>query len=113
MSVELEAGPELDAAVAKACGWKFKIISKRCILSAAKVPASCDPIFAPSTSLDAAFEAAETVSLFKNHLLGRCVAHRRDWRIMERAGERNYIAVGPTAAVAICRAILKLKAANG
>lgn len=116
LSTELEAGPELDAAVAKAIGFDLPIYQhSECV--------ACSREFGwhPSTDLNAAFEAAERFiarrgtdyhgrpwqkKLFDRNILSHCDGK---WSVDQPGcGEFDSIAEGPTPAVAICRAIIKL-----
>lgn len=113
--METEAGPQMDLAVAKAVGFEARVIHDFARGAIVHIPTgrslagqSIMREFCPSVDANDAFEAADKFGLFRAHLLGRCPANPREWRIMESRGERNYIAIGPTAAVAICGAILKL-----
>lgn len=113
---ELEAGPELDAAVAKAVGRELPIYQRgECV--------ACGREFGwhPSTDFNAAFEAAgEFIARrgadyhgrpWQENLFDRNILSHWDgkWSVDEPGcGEFDSIATGPTPAVAICRAIVKL-----
>lgn len=108
---ELEAGPELDEAVAAACGMECRRSSVGgCVVD---YDNSAARKFHPSTDLNAAFEAAEKCGLFINEVPDLSLGHDTiEWVIVEN---RSYdeadltdYASGPTPAVAICRAIVKL-----
>jgi len=120
MSNELEAGPELDFAVGKAIGLDVEIATnfvddhgrydRVCVEN---IPGTgCGSgsfLFSPSTSLDAAFEAAEKVGLFRNceslHL------QFSGWSIIRTDIEGAWFTLGrgSTVPLAICRAILAFK----
>lgn len=112
MSSELEAGPELDAAVAKAIGWTPTLVGSNtrpgifCVIGDATVPRRLWGVFAPSTSLDAAFEAAEEVFLFDGLYLSFA---QHGYAIYESGSWEEEYAHGILPTLAICRAILKLK----
>ena len=116
MSVELEAGPELDAAVAKAIGIEGEMYDGEFFV---RLPGRMfRSEWRPSTDLNAAFEAAEKAELFGIE------THPRDpykhlsldfvvgmWRMgyLSANCAQETLAHATTPAVAICRAILKLK----
>lgn len=111
----LEAGPELDLAVAKACGievcqWSF---CPQFWFTGSK-------IFAPSTDLNDAFLAAESYRkgkdwpnfrLFEQYHLCR-PKYDENWAVcsIDVGGSHDYLDFGlhPTPCLAICAAILKL-----
>ncbi len=109
---ELEAGPELDAAVAKAVGLDVvnedkgdlqRIVFRkdnRDYFAAEKVVH-----WQPSRDLNAAFEAAEKCGLFETFMLCKFATR---WILVDESHNCPFgRADSPT--VAICRAILKLK----
>jgi hypothetical protein len=133
MSNELEAGPELDAAVARAIGvpshWFhdnavmcgcfdrdhfFRPRNERHSLNGIEVQ------WSPSTDLNAAFEAAEKCGLFvydpndESEPFLWFDRTRNAWCVSKYESGTHLIeswpsGAGTTPAVAICRAILKLK----
>ena len=125
---ELPVGPQLDAAVAKACGIEGYICDMRKVFLASGTPpawvsewlTSTIPLwrFAPSTDLNAAFEAAEKAGLFPDYFLWcKEVDDVKTWYVRGfgsgRAGGhvfgREIACDCTTPAEAICRAILELK----
>ena len=117
-TIELEAGPELDAAVAKAIGLTCRILEAPCadLRSRHRVCVNtgkpCWEPFEPSNDLNAAFEVAEKAGLFERYCLNKSPSGW-DFRIAcDEMCPPYLIEDCPTAAVAICRAILKLKAAK-
>jgi len=129
--VEIKPGPELDRAVAEAIGLKSATIRKaserdtlydHCYVSYRdweelrgidhqEYPQSDVPLrtFQPRVDLNAAFASAEKLGLFQQYAL-TCLVD--NWRITP-AVERPWfadpvLARAPTAALAICTAILKL-----
>lgn len=128
MTAQLEAGPELDKAVAKALGlsqpnWvhagyddsgaSFQVCLSCGFEHPVGVPHGCTLLEIPpySTDLNAAFEAAERAGLFhpSNHITL--------WRMpdgfrvaFDRPNGSAF--TRPTPALAICRAILALKAVS-
>jgi len=125
MSNELEAGPELDAAVAKAIGlsgtlhgdpvWAFIVDPRehRDLFGVERLTNSTwggDGLvgdnWSPSTDLNAAFEAAEKCP-------GSDSIHvEREPNLTWYANIGGSYECGPTACVAICRAILDLAPPN-
>ncbi len=99
---------ELDRRVAEATGWRH--IDDE---SNEGIPPKGDykyaPLPHPSTDLNAAFAAAEEVRLFDEWCLGLGL----EWEVMTEgdylAGREVFVSA-PTPALAICAAILKLKA---
>lgn len=110
MKTELEAGPELDAAVAEACGIEGIIGGMGFLVMSDPTPKGSFGyvMWQPSTDLNDAFEAAEKVGLFEKHYLFK----RGDaWCVTDLPAAAEWLdCSGPTPAVAICRAILKVKA---
>lgn len=122
---ELEASAELNRLVAEAvawnrqCDWEYTGLSDyeysvyRC-RNCGDVdlsdmgdgePQKCTPLC--STVLDAAFAAAESARLFESYVLAWVDGV---WRITPaRRFAHPVFAIGNTPALAICRAILKLK----
>jgi len=118
-SADLEAGPELDAAVAKKCGWEPSVREApfnkgvHCTLMDDEIPDALIPLgfFEPSTNLIAAFEAAEKCGLFDCCSLGRHTIGDRAWCVFTDDAEGDTVAEASTPALAISRAILKLESA--
>lgn len=115
MSTKLIPGPELDAAVAKACGiegtlMQFKSVGVLFVLTQGDL-ISVDERYAwqPSKDLNAAFEAAEKFGLFDGWMLYKAVAV---WGFQDAYDSplRNGDCVleAPTPALAICAAILEI-----
>lgn len=106
---EPQVGPEMDAAVARACGWRVKIFVGDLVLVDENNSLLTGVPFCPSTDLNSAFEAAEKAGLFDE---GRNLAKDgRIWFILQPDGfdPITYtVARGETAAECICRAILAL-----
>ena len=110
--VELEAGPEMDRAVAEAIGGfnfspEYRVPSFTDELDASKFSKT----FCPSTDLNDAFWAAESAGLF-----GRYVdLYRADgeWRVFRNwtsgKGGGKILGESATPAMAICKAILELR----
>lgn len=131
---DLKPGPELDAAVAKACGLKgcFESLGRCNVpsdnyeqwLHPGEVSAASPLMsvrFEPSADLNAAFEAAEKVGIFNgDHFPFKGTNGR--WTIGKLTGEEenpgspNYATPTAggyeTAALAICAAIISLKGAQ-
>ncbi len=117
MTTQIPVGPELDAAVAKACGWTPKVMDAgfgkgvHCVLTDESIPKGLWNLgfFEPSTNLNAAFEAAEKAGLFRRYSLGQCDDgwHVYLWDSMPYTDLS--LAVCATPAEAICRAIVSLK----
>lgn len=112
MTIEIKPGPELDRAVAEAVGVPHSTGHE----SGLCFRTDLDPWepFAPSADLNAAFEAAEKQGLFDVVSLTRDEFQKsRRWAVEEFVCSKkemfSVIATGPTAALAICAAILKLK----
>jgi hypothetical protein len=114
---------EMDAAVARACGEPFKAIWKGGDRSkpGAVVERSGGARFDwhPSTDLNDAFAAAEKVGLFKGddeHGRASLQAWRVGWVVVDeemtyqKTLSERVVGCGATPALAICAAILKLKA---
>ena len=110
---KIEAGPELDMAVAEAIGenatiyYNHELAKNICLL----VPS--EMAFEPSTDLNAAFEAAEKVGLFTGALVYVGRKECGDW-VVNRVPSHDSLAVqkygvDDTPALAICAAILELK----
>jgi len=137
----LEAGPELDAAVAKKCGmlpqrheWdrhggrgsEYPVYH---CLACGSIVEAIDESYAdrigpceirPSTDLNAAFEAAEKCGLFHNVDVKLSKNHFDGWTVErlvapssddDNGGVFFDIATGSTPALAISRAIVKLESA--
>lgn len=99
----LQAGPELDAKVAHACGCQAD--PRPLELFGVTVPM----LWSPSTDLNAAFEAAEKCGLFNSFCLG---FSRGVWTIFEGGATPDVetcFASGDAPALAICAAILAVK----
>jgi hypothetical protein len=118
---EMEAGPELDAAVGNAIGLKVEIetsfVGDRGLHGRVCVDKSNQwwDVFTPSHSIEDAFDAAGKCGLFESDgmpVLMKSRLDERDWVVIKtdigKAALGDEIAIGPTPAVAICRAILKL-----
>lgn len=128
MPVAIEAGPELDRAVAKALGWRRTIaVGPSVSVQAAcgflcnaepeyvetgaddpRVPDKVIPKY--STDLNAAFAAAERVGLFDEYQIGKW--NPREYCVIlscDQPDERDIIGRAETPALAICAALLKLK----
>ncbi len=122
MTVAIEAGSDLDRAVADAIGFTFpfraaggrlglyELIPEDAVKVSPldeRVPSSCIPHY--STDLNAAFAAAEKVGLWNDY--GYCEA--ADQHVISKTvpvkSWGDTIAHEDTAALAICVAILKLK----
>lgn len=121
MSDELGAGPELDLAVGKAIGANVEIetdyvgdrgrYDRICV----ETVNGWDGIFIPSHDIAEAFESADKFGLFDH---GSIILDKLtpingavEWQVCRlTCGGCDYkvIASGPTPAVAICRAIVKL-----
>jgi hypothetical protein len=109
MKTELEAGPELDAAVARAIGLNWKNAT-RTTMSAWYYPDDSGHATLPefSEDLNAAFEAAEKCGLFAQKFAELSFDRTKsEWRVYQ-SSYASFSVAGPTAAVAICRAILRL-----
>lgn len=123
-TMELKAGPELDAAVAKAIGvpannrhelddsdpssykQRCRVCGEWIYTSEAHYEVSCAPPY--STDLNAAFEAAEKCGLFLNASLSR--KENGFWLILGTPRDPRKLCVyGDSTPLAICAAILKLK----
>ena len=105
--IPLTPGPELDAAVAKACSLPYEFERGDIKVDRGRWLQA----FSPSTDLNAAFEAAEKVGLFNYRSL-TCYPHLPPrWLVhyFHNGDELNVVAEGPTPALAICAAILALK----
>lgn len=133
MPIEIKPGPELDAAVAKACGIEGCVESLQCEATGYEstprfvisdgVNLASDEYWSPSTGLNAAFEAAEKCGLFtpKNDTTSILVQSGDRWLINSQMRfqwggmaspyetSSKTIGEGLTPALAICAAILKLK----
>lgn len=113
-TASLKAGPELDRSVAEAAEITLRaptISELKSVLSGEHE--SRDHLgpaeFKPSTDLNAAFLAANKFGLWKTcHLKP---GPRRSFFVMHErvSGEARFYIHGPTAALAICAAILKMK----
>jgi hypothetical protein len=139
-TIELEAGPKLDAAVARTCGemvharhvldpsedegYKTQCLVCRQWVYLDELPTAAGCSRPYSTDLNAAFEAAEKCVRRWSDYHGRPMSEKLferyhltefdgKWFLCENGegAPDDPIASGPTPAVAICRAILKLKAA--
>lgn len=107
MAVEMKAGPELDRAVAEAIGWSS---CRGCDFPPAE--------FRPSIDLNSAFVAAELIDLFQNFVVTPAYQDCEAWGVwtpealagVVLGGDGDPIASYPTAALAICGAILELTA---
>jgi hypothetical protein len=132
-AIELEAGPELDAAVAKAIGLKGEIFRGKFCVGMMDLDELHDPNgelrtvnlavnpWSPSTSLDAAFQAADRCVRRWGDYHGRPMSEKlfERYHLTEYDGTWSFyengegapddaIASGPTPELAICRAILAL-----
>jgi len=117
-AMELEAGPELDAAVAKIVGLDVEIIGGKAMCTFGEYEYWLNPEggmtcegfmgkhFAPSTDLNAAFEAAEKADVFGMWELSNGTY---GWQLIDGQNCRTLTDGHATPAVAICHAILKLK----
>lgn len=114
--VEIKPGPELDQAVAMACGMHSLILEsftddygshgECCVVGVAPDLHR----FEPSTDADWAFEAAEKVGLFRMFYRFLSDGEMGGYVIYESTDDGySEIATGDTPALAICAAILKLK----
>jgi len=117
----LTAGPEIDLAVAKACGFDFDVDPHGCVLRYGE----SSEWFEPSTDLNDAFLAAERFELFnynggflslcKNNAEGTAWGFVKNkygpswewWMWPNDNGGRSGVQE-PTPALAICAGILKL-----
>lgn len=117
--VDIVAGPELDAAVAKAIGLNAEILNGVCMVAHADLDDDAfsyrprfenfeQQSFEPSIDLNVAWPAAIQAGLFSMHVVDRNSVYPAD---ICRGDKGTVQAEGPTAAVAICAAILKLKGA--
>lgn len=109
--VEIEAGTELDRAVAEAIGLEVHG-SELCLIQAhqwdklfgrSDTDTVMDMPFMPSTDLNAAFAAGEAEGLFDVHWLGKL---RTGWVVHEM--DTGPISECQTPSLAICAAILEL-----
>lgn len=136
-AMSLQPGPELDAAVARACGFVGKIKeyhgdldgTPRFIRRETWQTSWDGSEWSPCADLDAAFEAAEKVGLFSTYGCVLGMAHRVDaqtWAVVAEVRKLRHdepdddvaflpgdlvgepITTAPTPALAICRAILKV-----
>jgi hypothetical protein len=102
---ELESGTKLDGLIAAAIGFDFN--SERCHKCGMRY-CQCQE-WSPSTDMNDAFQAAEKVGLFEKYCLNKSPTGW-DFRITcDEMCPPYLIEDAPSAAVAICRAILKLK----
>jgi|GEM_PF-5276941 len=109
--------PEANLAIANAVGFKARIFDfaaegRRCVYENVR---GGESVFEPYDDLNAAFEAAEEVDLFMRFDLSKT---RLYWQVFEFQSATKYgeprdemFVSAPTAADAICAAILKLKGA--
>ena len=115
--VEIKAGPELDLAVAEACGVDGWIESLRNEATGYQSPerfvlgGESETVFwEPSTDLNAAFEAAERVGLFTIERDGPEVHLAKtfdgQWEILTGGSAMGYVSREATPALAICAGIL-------
>lgn len=108
----LEAGPELDAAVARALGWDFTITEDGAVvlLEERLETVEFGEAFEPSLLIEVAMEAASAFELF-DHCDGD-IAIIPYWEIVEIKGcpyepdDRELIADGETLPEALSRAIV-------
>ena len=110
----MTAGPELDLAVAKACGIEPRVVDKAFRIRPAKDYRRGE-LFCPSTDLNDAFLAAGKIGLFDQHAIWRLSSQR--WQIISigetwdrDAGEIPVVKElcdAETAPLAICAAILQ------
>jgi len=116
-SVQILPGPELDEAVAKACGIEGCIERMEWPNGTLSFPLFCisdgnmadDRYWSPSTNIAAAFDAAEKYGLFREKKLA--LACENEWEIIshEPSGEYGGFIEGfTTPALAICAAIIEL-----
>ena len=121
--IEIKAGLELDRAVAGliglTCTHRVLGSDEEYYVDPRDGTPAIPERFQPSTDLNAAFAAAEAVGLFeKYHLCCGEWEGSRLWEINEFltdgfvVEDEIVLASGPTAALAICAAILNLKTAN-
>lgn len=97
----IEAGADLDRAVAEAIGLRLGDTAP-----VGKIPSGEVPSY--STDLNAAFAAAEKVGLFDSHVLGHDPAGWNVWPVdYDRIEPTSFFE--PTPALAICAAILELR----
>lgn len=104
----LTASPETDLAVAKACGIDVSFVhcfERGGILQRNDVPGYT--VFRPTTDLNDAFLAAEKFGLFGPDISLCWQGRKHGWYILDCAA-RKPVGNGPTPAIAICAAILKL-----
>jgi hypothetical protein len=110
---DLQAGPEMDAAVARAV--KAQVFWPNHDPQPYHESGGSDVPWSPSTDLNAAFEAAEKAGLLEwpnvlyHYEIESALAptSRRDWKVWN-ADENEVVGRGDTPAEAISRAILKL-----
>ena len=111
----LDAGPELDAAVARALGWDFTITSGghiHLIDHRQMDRVSFEGAFNPSHRIEIAMDAAEECDLFMRFDLSKT---RLRWQMWEFQSATKYgeprdgqYAYGSTAAETISRAIVRM-----
>jgi hypothetical protein len=126
---ELAVGPDLDRALAKACGFAAKLRAHKgkWAVSIGRTCGSLELTWRPSTELNAAFEAAEKAGLFVfgdgdegSRFLDRVIDGGIErWRVCahyyvdedtpDQRIKIRVIETGSTPAEAICRAILALE----
>jgi hypothetical protein len=124
---DLMAGPGLDRRVAEAVGFRANVLDSGEPRDYSHLAAYTKPVGTPvqvgaadprmpqevipkfSTDLNAAFAAAERVYLFAGQIF-RDLRQRQcgDWCVWDLDND-EYVAEGPTPALAICAAILKEK----
>jgi hypothetical protein len=125
MSNDMQNGPELDLAVGKAIGLNVEIetdyvgdrgrYDRICV----ETVNEWDGIFVPSHSIAEAFDAADKFGLFDRGsiILDKLtpIGGAAEWQVCRlTCGGCDYevLGSGPTPAVAICRAIIKLAEAK-
>ena len=108
--MNLEPGPGLDAAVAKALGWsvEFRCVNPPCPTGAGLRPGGqkIETIPPFSTDWNAAMQAAEALGLFR----GNYLTEFDGWQVGNNF--KGTISSGATGPLAICRAVLALKGAE-
>jgi hypothetical protein len=113
----IEAGPECDKAVAEACQLEAGIVNGECLRGTDNFPEVVP--FRPSTDLNDAFFAAErfefasAMTLLDVYVLKRLPSDPPDWAVADidmMYQSETWIAHAATTSLAICRAILILKA---
>ena len=107
MGSELEAGPEMERAVAEACGFPVMLgFDTHCydLGNQTRVVEQ----YRPSTDWNDAMLAAEKVGLFDDAQLFMSGPRRGGWWMIGRHQPREVIGDAPTGPLAICLAILRV-----